>query len=64
MFKAMVMVCALSTPGECVRFDDTWGPYPNEARCEARSREMATQIMQLFPVPASYAYKCEGLTNT
>ena len=64
MFKAMLMVCALSTPGECVRFDDNRGPYPDEARCQERSREMATQIVQLFPVPATYAFKCEEVTST
>lgn len=64
MFKAMVLVCALSSPNECVRFEDTRGPYPYEAQCQERSREMATQIVQLFPVPATYSYKCKELTST
>ena len=64
MFKAMVLVCALSTPTECVKFEDTRGPYETYPQCKARSHEMANNIAQLFPVPASYSFKCKELTLT
>lgn len=64
MFMAMVMVCALSTPGECVRFDDTRGPYPQRQQCVVRSQEMAVGIAKMFPVPATYSFKCKELTGT
>ena len=50
MFEAMLLVCALATPDKCVRFDDT--------ECKARSYEMAHGVVELFPVPASYSFKC------
>ena len=64
MFKAMVLVCALYTPGECVRFDDTRGPYPTYDECKVRSQEMAAGVATMFPVPATYAFKCKELTGT
>ena len=64
MFEAMLMVCALSTPGECVRFDDTQGPYETFDQCKVRAQEMAAGVAQLFPVPATYSFKCKELTFT
>ena len=64
MFKAMIMVCALSSPEECVRFEDTLGPYPTYGECKVRSQEMATGVATMFPVPATYAFKCKELTGT
>lgn len=64
MFAAILLVCALSTPGECVRFDDTRGPYATIPECEVRIREMAAGVAQMFPAPATYRYKCKELAST
>jgi hypothetical protein len=64
MFAAILLVCALSTPTECVRFDDTRGPYATLPECEARIHEMAAEVARMFPVPATYRYKCKELTQT
>ena len=45
MFEAMLLVCALATP-------ETY------QECKARSYEMAHGVVELFPVPASYSFKC------
>ena len=58
MFEAMLLVCALATPDECVRVDDTRGPYETYAQCEARAYEMANGVVRMFPVPATYSFKC------
>ena len=58
MFEAMLLVCALATPDRCVRFDDTRGPYQTYEQCKARSYEMARGVVELFPVPATYSFKC------
>ena len=58
MFEAMLLVCALTTPDKCVRFDDTRGPYQTIEACEIRSYEMAEGVSQIFPVPATYSFKC------
>ena len=58
MFEAMLLVCALATPDKCVQFDDTRGPYETYNECKARSYEMARGVAQMFPVPASYGFKC------
>ena len=64
MFEALLMVCALSMPGECVRFDDTRGPYETFDQCKVRSQEMAVGVARLFPTPATYSFKCKELTFT
>ena len=58
MFEAMLLVCALATPDKCVRFDDTRGPYETYDECKARSYEMAEGVAEMFPVPATYSFKC------
>ena len=58
MFEALLLVCALSVPDKCVRFDDTRGPYQTYDECKARAYEMADGVVELFPVPASYSFKC------
>lgn len=61
MFKAMLLVCALATPDKCVQFDDTRGPYETSDQCKVRIQEMARGVAQLFPVPATYSFKCKEL---
>ena len=58
MFEAMLLVCALATPDKCVRFDDVRGPYKTYEQCKERSYEMAEVVAQMFPVPATYSFKC------
>ena len=58
MFKAMLLVCALATPNECLQFEDTRGPYATHKECTDRVQEMAANVTSLFPVPATYSFKC------
>ena len=58
MFEAVLLVCALHAPENCFRFDDTRGPYETYQECKVRAYEMAHGVVELFPVPASYSFKC------
>ena len=48
MFEALLLVCALATPENCVRFDDTRGPYETYEQCKTRSYEMAEGVAQML----------------
>jgi len=58
MFEAVLLVCALHAPEDCFRFDDTRGPHETLEACKTRSYEMAEGVSQIFPVPATYSFKC------
>ena len=58
MFEALLLVCALATPDKCVQFDDTRGPYETHDECKSRAYEMADGVARMFPVPATYTFKC------
>ena len=58
MMEAILLVFVLATPDKCVRFDDVRGPYETYEQCKERSYEMAEGVAQMFPVPATYSFKC------
>ena len=59
MLTAMVMVCNLAVMGDCVKFEDSRGPYKTEEQCMARVEEMIRDITPLIPkVPSTYSYRC------
>ena len=58
MFKALVMVCSLSDPTNCV-FSDTIKLRETEELCRARIEEMVEVIEMTMPVPVEYKFKCQ-----
>ena len=41
MFKAILVVCSLTSPDTCETWVDAIGPYPTLAACETRALEMS-----------------------
>jgi hypothetical protein len=41
MFKAILVVCSLTSPDTCETWVDAIGPYPTIAACETRALEMS-----------------------
>lgn len=59
MFKALVLLCVIGQPNECVIGEDTTGLKATKAECYARAVEMAKLAIPLFPVPMQAHFKCE-----
>ncbi len=62
MFKTLVMVCFLSTPGACIVFEDTTGPKEIKEHCYIRALEMIEGIKSIPHIvrpPYTLSYKCE-----
>ena len=59
MFKALVLLCVIGQPNECVIGEDTTGLKATEAECYTRAVEMAKTAIPLFPVPMQAHFKCE-----
>jgi len=46
---------------DCLRIDDTFGPYDTHPECLARVAQMYNQTQKLFPVVyTDVKYKCES----
>ena len=59
MFKALVLLCVIGQPDQCVIGEDTTGLKATKAECYARAVEMAKMAIPLFPVPMQAHFKCE-----
>lgn len=59
MLTAMIMLCALNSPNDCMEFKDTRGPYHTHEQCTARVEEMINTIVPLMPGPVKIFYQCK-----
>jgi len=49
VFTAIVFACTFHITQECLRFEDTRGPYATEERCIERIVEMTANIRSISP---------------
>jgi hypothetical protein len=57
MFKALILVCAVSMP-DCVTIEDTRGPYGTRDACVQRVDEMITDLAPVLPPNPDIKFKC------
>ena len=58
MYTAMLLLCSMYSPGECIQATDSKGPYPTEEECQVRIEEMATDTRLLFPYLITAGVRC------
>lgn len=44
MFQALVLVCMIYQPDDCLMLEDQRGPYKTYEQCEARAYEMSRAV--------------------
>lgn len=59
MFKALILLCVMGQPDQCLIAEDTTGLKATEAECYARGVEMSKLAIPMFPVPMQAHLKCE-----
>lgn len=60
MFEAMMLVCMLQKPTNCVEFGDRRGPYPTHQECSVRLEEMVRDVTPTLPFVPLIQVKCEA----
>ena len=58
MFEAILYVCLVVAPEECVELNDTRGPYTNKADCMRRIDEMAEFAIEVNLFELKIKWKC------
>jgi hypothetical protein len=64
MFTAIVLACVIGMPDNCVKAEDTRGPYKTQEECVLRSYEMITAMQMMLPAPHTFKYKCTTGVST
>ena len=59
MYTAMLLLCSMYQPDECIQAVDNKGPYLTEKACEQRVEDMITDTQLLFPYLIQMGYRCE-----
>jgi hypothetical protein len=60
MLKAMVIVCNIMAPNNCIEFTDNRGLHNTEQECKVRVDEIVNDVMPMLPpVPHKFYFKCE-----
>lgn len=60
MFEAMMLVCMLNQPTNCMEFTDKRGPYETHPKCVVRLQEMIGDITPTIPFVPTILVKCEA----
>ena len=62
MFVAIVMLCSLEIPDDCMQFTDTRGPYVGHDNCYIRVEEMIDDLKATGEIisPVQILKKCES----
>lgn len=62
MFTASLLFCWVAVNGpQCLVAEDTYGPYPSDAKCQTRLVEMKQHIEQEMPFAEVKATHCEDI---
>jgi hypothetical protein len=59
MYTAMLLLCSMTQPNECMQAIDNKGPYLTEKACEQRIVTMMEDTRLLFPYLIQKGYRCE-----
>jgi len=62
MFKALVTMCVIGAPSNCITLEDQYGPYETEFNCKQRALAISRQINKHYPLWKPYKYKCTKLS--
>ena len=62
MFVAIVMMCSLEIPDDCMQFTDRRGPHVGHDNCFIRVEEMIEDLKATGDTsfPVKILYKCEA----
>ena len=62
MFVAIVMMCSLEIPDDCMQFTDRRGPHVGHDNCFIRVEEMIEDLKATGNIssPVQILYKCEA----
>tara|TARA_S200002703_G_scaffold122456_1_gene108392 strand:- start:372 stop:692 length:321 start_codon:yes stop_codon:yes gene_type:complete len=66
MFEAILLICLVAAPEECVELNDTRGPHASKAECMERVDEMAEFATGANLFELNIKWKCtapEGLST-
>ena len=61
MFTASLLFCWMAINGpQCLVAEDTYGPYPSNAKCQTRLVEMEKSIRQEMPYVEVRSAHCQN----
>ena len=61
MFTASLLFCWMAINGpQCLVAEDTYGPYPSNAKCQTRLEEMEKSIRQEMPYVEVRSTHCQN----
>lgn len=63
MYQALVWVCLMSNPAECITLEDQRGPYKTYERCESRAYEMSRSVHIHMKGYKPKRWSCRGLAK-
>ena len=58
MYTAMLLLCSMYQPNECMQAIDNKGPYLTEKACEQRIATMIEDTRLLFPYLITAGVRC------
>tara|TARA_R110002012_G_scaffold35889_2_gene101946 strand:+ start:1065 stop:1283 length:219 start_codon:yes stop_codon:yes gene_type:complete len=62
MFKALVTMCVIGAPNNCMTLEDQYGPYETEFDCKQRALAISRQINKAYPLWKPFKYQCKRLS--
>jgi hypothetical protein len=48
MFKAIVTMCVIGMPNNCITLEDQYGPYETEFECKQRALALVDKCMNII----------------
>jgi|TARA_R110002126_G_C10112013_1_gene467412 hypothetical protein len=61
MFKALVIMCVIGIPNNCITLEDQYGPYETEFECKQRALAISRQVHKHYPMWRPDKWKCKKL---
>ena len=61
MFKALVTMCVIGMPNNCINLEDQYGPYETEFECKQRALSISRQVHEYYPIWKPTKWKCKVL---
>ena len=61
MFKALVTMCVIGMPNNCINLEDQYGPYETEFECKQRALSISRQVHEYYPMWKPDKWKCKEL---
>jgi hypothetical protein len=61
MLQAIIIVCLIGNPTQCIMLEDQRGPYNSDRECKARVMEMSEAVHRHMRGYKPISYQCRSL---